>query len=92
MALRTTEGTTGWYTAVVDGRLPLAGKDLPASTWSVPPPGPAAAAAMEFGWLLDLKALGTEARGARPDLIRGWIRAHPRWHEQAWRPGSSAAG
>lgn len=91
LALRTTEGTAALGTAVVDGRLPLAGKDLPFGTlpWSVPPPGPAAAAAMHgFGWLLDLKALGTEAaRGRAQDLIRGWIRAHPRWHEQAWRPG-----
>jgi uncharacterized heparinase superfamily protein len=91
LALRTTEGTAALGNAVLDGRLPLAGKDLPFGTlpWSVPPPGPAAAAAMHgFGWLLDLKALGTEAaRGRAQDLIRGWIRAHPRWHQQAWRPG-----
>ncbi|MDZ3836253.1 MAG: heparinase II/III family protein [Rhodospirillales bacterium] len=91
LALRATEGNATVGEAVLDGRLPFAGKDLPFGTlpWSVPPPGPAAAAAMHgFGWLLDLKALGTEAaRGRAQDLVRGWIRAHPRWHEQAWQPG-----
>lgn len=90
-ALRATEGTAAIGEAVLEGRLPLAGKDLPFGSlpWSVPPPGPAAAAAMHgFGWLLDLKAQGSEAARARAlDLIRGWIRAFPRWHEQAWQPG-----
>lgn len=91
LPLRTTEGHPAVGEAVLDGRLPLAGKDLPFGTlpWSVPAPGPAAAAAMHgFAWLLDLRALGTDAARARAqDLVRGWIRAHPRWHEQAWSPG-----
>ncbi len=91
LPLRPTEGNRAVGEAVLDGRLPLAGKDLPFGTlpWSVPPPGPAAAAAMHgFGWLLDLRALGGEAARARAqDLVRGWIRAHPRWREQPWRPG-----
>ncbi len=77
--------------AVLDGRLLLAGKTLPFGTmpWSVPPSGPAAAEAMHgFSWLMDLKALGTEAARTRArDLLRGWIRANPRWNEQAWQPG-----
>jgi uncharacterized heparinase superfamily protein len=88
---RPSEGNTGVGEAILDGRLPLAGKDLLFGTlpWSVPPPGPAAAAAMHgFGWLLDLKALGSKpARSRAQDLVRGWIRAHPRWHEQTWSPG-----
>lgn len=91
LPLRTTEGSPAIGEAVLEGRLPLAGKDLPFGTlpWSVPPSGPAAAAAMHgFGWLLDLKALGSEAARTRAqDLVRGWIRAYPRWHEPAWRPG-----
>lgn len=90
LALRATEGNAAVGEAVLEGRLPLADKDLPFGTlpWSVPPPGPAAAAAMHgFGWLLDLRAQGSEAARARAqDLVRGWIRAFPRWHEQAWQP------
>lgn len=77
--------------AVLDGSLLLAGKSLPFGTmpWSVSPPGPAAAEAMHgFSWLMDLKAVATEAARARAqELVRGWIRANPRWNELAWRPG-----
>ncbi|MBL8659821.1 MAG: heparinase II/III family protein [Rhodospirillales bacterium] len=77
--------------AVLDGRLPLAGRTLPFGTlpWSVPPPGPGAGALMHgFSWLVDLKTRGGEpARARAQDLLRGWIRAYPRWDELAWRPG-----
>jgi uncharacterized heparinase superfamily protein len=91
LPLRPADGSRRVAEAVLDGRLPLAGKSLPFGTlpWSVPPPGSRAAAAIHgFAWLLDLKALGTAAARARAqDLVRGWIRANPRWNEQAWQPG-----
>ena len=35
-----------------------------------------------FDWLLDMRAVGTEAR----NCVASWIAANPKWHPLTWRP------
>lgn len=77
-------------TAILDGEFRLAGRRfaLGPGPWPEPPPAPEAAAALHgFGWLGDLRAVGTEAARERArQLVGGWIEAHHRWSEPSWRP------
>ncbi len=77
-------------TAIVEGRFCLAGAwHAPGlDPWRSPLGGEAAQAALHgFGWLRDLRALGTEAaRGRIRELVISWLDACDHWHPIAWRP------
>ncbi|CCQ75527.1 heparinase II/III family protein [Magnetospira sp. QH-2] len=77
--------------AILNGALPLLGGDAVTLT-----PGPwptgggdrsAALACHQFGWLRDLRAVGTgQARETARGLIEIWVTHHGRYDSFAWRP------
>ena len=75
--------------AILGGALVFAGRRFPLSEtpWPVDTGTPAADDVLNgFGWLRDLRALGTEeARQKARALTLGWIAAHRRWSHPAWR-------
>jgi uncharacterized heparinase superfamily protein len=74
--------------AILDESFLFYGKRVPfgAMPWSVLPPGVALAAALHgFSWLVDLKAVGSDAACERARrLVMDWIHAHRRWSVPAW--------
>ena len=76
--------------AVVDGGFLLGGRRFPFGSmpWSALPPGAVLAERMhEFGWLADLRGLGSEpARQRARALTAGWLAANRRWTTPAWQP------
>lgn len=76
--------------AVLDGGFLLGGRRFPFGSmpWSALPPGMILAERMhEFGWLVDLRGLGSEpARQRARALTAGWLSAHRRWTTPAWQP------
>lgn len=75
--------------AILDGEFILGRPGSPqgGTPWDTVPGNEDEAAALHgFGWLADLRALGTEAARTRArDLVGGWIDAHARWSPLAWR-------
>lgn len=76
--------------AVIGGAFILAGRRFPFGSmpWSALPPGLRLAERMHaFGWLVDLRAHGSDAARARARaLTQGWLSAHRRWTAPAWEP------
>ncbi|MFO1129669.1 MAG: heparinase II/III family protein [Rhodospirillales bacterium] len=76
--------------AVLDGGFLLGGRRFPFGSmpWSAMAPGMVLAERLhEFGWLVDLRALGSEAARQRArSLTSGWLAAHRRWTTPAWQP------
>lgn len=76
--------------AILEGEFRLAGRRiaLGAGRWPEMPGDPQAAAALHgFGWLRDLRAMGSEAaRETGRRLVGGWIDGHRRWTPLPWRP------
>ena len=65
-----------------------AGAIVDGDPWSGLPLTEKAAAALHgFGWLADLRALGTAAARERArQLVGGWLDSHGRWSAVPWRP------
>ncbi len=76
--------------AVLEGGFLLGGRRFPFGSmpWSALPPGAVLAERMhEFGWLVDLRGLGSEpARQRARALTAGWLASHRRWTTPAWQP------
>ncbi|MFO1152836.1 MAG: heparinase II/III family protein [Rhodospirillales bacterium] len=76
--------------AVLEGGFLLGGHRFPFGSmpWSALAPGAVLAERMhEFGWLVDLRGLGSEAARERARaLTAGWLTAHRRWTTPAWQP------
>lgn len=76
--------------AVIDGGFLLGDRRFPFGSmpWSALPPGMVLAERMHaFGWLVDLRAQGSDAARARARaLTHGWLAAHRRWTSPAWEP------
>lgn len=75
--------------AVMDGAYLFAGRRYPLgqTPWAALLQSDAMAASLhEFGWLADLRALGSKAAQQRAKaLVGGWIDANRRWSTPAWR-------
>lgn len=75
--------------AVMDGAFLFAGRRYPLgqAPWAALLQSDAMAAALhEFGWLADLRALGSKAAQQRAKaLVGGWIDSNRRWSTPAWR-------
>jgi uncharacterized heparinase superfamily protein len=75
---------------ILAGGFLLAGRRVPFGRmpWSVLPPGRVLAETLhEFGWLGDLRSVGSDAARSRArDLVAGWAAVNRRWSQPAWAP------
>lgn len=74
--------------AIMDGAVLFAGRRVPLGPppWPVLGERPAAAVAFHgFGWLTDLRAVGSKAAQFRArELVEAWIDGNRRWSRPAW--------